>query len=211
MSTFVFALGRPGSGKSLAVRYMIECMHNQRWETQRIKDYEILYHMFQSGDTRFAPAAHDGFDVVDFRVLDEVLFSVQTQATVLEDKFFRKEALITIEFARDNYHHAFQQFNQDFLKRSYFLFVDAELKTCIERIHERIRNPTRLDNHFVSDNILKEYYSKDNLPYMRDKFAIDFGIDPQRVRTIENNGSQAQFIDEVDSFLQEITHVPVLA
>src|SRR6266566_6758631 len=75
----VFVLGRPGSGKTTAVRHIIKLAQNRGWFAIRIKDYDILYGMFQA-DTehkKFRPVAHGGFDVLDFSVLDTALEKLQ--------------------------------------------------------------------------------------------------------------------------------------
>jgi len=204
----VFAIGRPGCGKSTASRYMIECMRNQGWKTERIKDYDFLYEMFRSGDPRFRRAAYDGFDVCDFSVLDEVLCSVQDKT--LENIASTGNTFVTIEFARDDYAQALKLFDEDLLNQAHFLFVDARLEICIQRIHERVKNPVKPDNHFVSDEIVKGYYSKENLSYMQSQFSKDFRIDPSHMKIITNNDSQEEFIGKVKGFLDEMINVPVL-
>jgi hypothetical protein len=217
MSTvYVFVLGRAGCGKSAATRYMTAHLP-QEWEIERITDYKLLHDKFRNGDSRFRATRLDGFDVIEFSVLDEVLDEVQAQARALEQRSSTKNTLVTIEFARDDYKQSLQQFNNEFLKKSQFLFIDAELETCIERVHQRInQKPARFDNlnasddllnnHFVSDTILRSYYhsSQHNLLYMSNQFHKDFSIDPYRIHLIENNGDLKEFTDQVDSSLKEI-------
>jgi adenylate kinase family enzyme len=208
MTVVLFVLGRPGCGKSTATRYMVNKMRERLWQADRIKDYEILYEMFEQKDPRFRATNHGGFDVVEFSVLDEALCKVQSKA--MASLSAPENTFITIEFARSDYKQALKQFNLDFLKSSYFLCVDASLEICVQRIHERIKNPARFDNHFVSDEIVRGYYGNNGLSYMRDDFSHEFGINPQHVKTIENNGALDEFIGEVDSFLLEITRIPAL-
>src|SRR5689334_10583421 len=109
----VFVLGRPGCGKSTATHQMIDQVHKQQWITHHIKDYDLLYEMFRSGDPRFRPtAAYDGFNVLDFSVLDEVLSKVQKKA--LEKASSSGNILVTIEFARKDYQQALQFFDHSF-------------------------------------------------------------------------------------------------
>jgi adenylate kinase family enzyme len=202
MLSVLFALGRPGSGKSWASRHILERVRDVEWT--RIKDYVILYDWFlaDKAQKRFCPSAYKGFDVVDFSVLDEALVEVQGQVLKLRSSTTENE-LVIIEFARDDYSKALQQFDAGLLKNAYFLFVEAEVKTCIQRIHERVKEPGD-DNHFVSDEILKRYYSKDNVHYMMHGIQKEFGIEHQRVKVIHNNDSIAQFMLEVDQFIEGI-------
>src|SRR5438094_6435413 len=77
MEKKVFVLGRPGSGKTTAVRRLIELAKERDWIITRIKDYNILYSMFQAESNlqykRFRPTAHEGFDVIDMSVFDTAL------------------------------------------------------------------------------------------------------------------------------------------
>ncbi|MBV9230832.1 MAG: hypothetical protein JOZ18_16100 [Chloroflexi bacterium] len=201
----LFGLGRPGSGKSTAARRITSLVQKIGWNTTRIKDYEILYEWFLADTTqnRFRPADYSGFDVLDFSVLDEVLVEVQRQ-TLKRKSSVTENELVIIEFARDDYGEALQRFDPGLLKDAYFLFIEAEVETCIQRIHERIKEPDRFDNHFISDEIVRGYYGKDNIPYMKQGIQEDFGIEHQRVKAVYNNGSKEQFVLEVDQFIESI-------
>lgn len=209
MSLILFLLGRPGCGKSTAMAYIRKLAQYRDLSITRFKDYEKLYSKFQAeeagaeiGPRRFRSAAYGGFDVLKFAVLDEVLIEIREE---IEEKLSAQEnGLIIVEFARDEYCKPLQHFQQNILQNAYFLFVEAELETCIQRIHERIKNPIRADNHFVSDDILKGYYSKDNVPYIRDHLAQDLSIEGQRVKIVDNNGTQEQFLEKVAQFFHSL-------
>ncbi len=203
MTVYVLALGRPGSGKSTAARYMLERAENLGWNTTRLKDYDMLYKMFQTDIRgRFQPAAYGGFDVVEFSVLDEVLVELQRKA--LEEVPLEGNDLVIIEFARNDYEEALQRFKRWFLREAYILYVEADVETCIERIHKRISCPDRPDNHFVSDNILRGYYGRDNRSYMREQFCKDFDVDCGHIQVIENDGLQIEFLHKIDQFLTNV-------
>jgi AAA domain len=203
----VFVLGRPGSGKTTAVRRMIELAKKQDWVTTRIKDYHILYKMFQA-DTkkeRFHPAAHGGFDVVDFSVLDTALRKLERKVKRHKLKFTFKNELFIIEFARDDYREALKHFSPGFLGDSFFFFVDADKDTCIQRIRDRVDcSATTEDNHYVSEEIIRHYYGKDNWKSMPDNLKRDYDISEQRIEAIYNMGSLQEFIDGVDLFANAI-------
>ena len=166
----VFFLGRPGSGKSTAARYMIELAQRRNYSTFYMKDYDILYHMFLKDRARdrsqqqFRPADYDGFDVLDTILFDTALKKLEANILAIPDA--EKLQMVVIEFARDDYRHALQLFEPEFLHDSYIFFVDADLQVCINRIHKRVETPSEPDHHFVSDYIMQTYYNKDNWMYV---------------------------------------------
>ena len=213
MALILFLLGRPGCGKSTAMAHIRELAHYRQLSITRLKDYEKLYRMFQAeearaenGPRRFRGTAHGGFDILDFTVMDEVLVELRQE---IETALATQEnGLIIVEFARDEYRKPLQQFPRSILQQAYFLFVEANLETCMQRIHKRIKNPIRTDNHFVSDDILRRYYDKNYIPYIRDHLAQDLDIESQRIMIAENNGSQAQFLEKVEQFVNSFYFVP---
>lgn len=199
----VFVMGRPGSGKTTAVRRLMRLAEERDWGATRIKDYNILYSMFQAeadtGYKRFRPTNHGGFDVVDFAVLDIALEQLEKIAKKQESRKSLKDELIIIEFARNDYREALKCFKPDFLRTSHFFFVDAELEICIGRIRKRMVCPVE-DNHYVSEHIIKSYYNKDNWEYMDRYLKEDYAIEKRRIETVYNMGSLQEFIDDVDRF-----------
>jgi adenylate kinase family enzyme len=203
----VFVLGRPGSGKTTAVRRLMELVRERNWKPTRIKDYDILYKMFQadSKKKRFHPATHGGFDVIDFSVLDTALEKLEKKVKWHGRKIFLKDELIIIEFARNDYREALKHFSPGFLRNSFFFFVDADIDTCIQRICDRVACSTATeDNHYVSEHIIKHYYSKDNWKYMADNLKRDYGISEERIEAVYNMGSLQEFIHKVDLFANDI-------
>jgi adenylate kinase family enzyme len=173
MAVKVFLLGRPGSGKSTAARSIERQVRREGLSAIRINDYRILYDMFQkeknqskSGPKQFSCAEHKGFDVIDFSILDTVLREVERK--VKKQICFGKNEFILIEFARDDYIEALKKIDSRLLQSAYFLFFDAEINTCILRIYQRTLLASKedefLDNHFVSEKIIRDYYHKDNTP-----------------------------------------------
>ena len=169
----VFFLGRPGSGKSTAARYMIELAKQQNYSTLYIKDYDILYQMFQEDHNgQFHQADYNGFDVLDKTVFDIALKKLEENILAIEDS--EEKQIVVIEFARDNYHKALKLFESGFLHDSYIFFVDADLQVCINRIHKRVETPSEPDHHFVSDYIMQTYYNKDNWMYVSSVLEIEY-------------------------------------
>lgn len=169
----VFLLGRPGSGKSTVAR-LIEISARQRgWITQHIYDYNRLYGMFQQEIENGVPLekrafrpknleACQGFDVLDFSVLDTVLEQIANEVHTEELLHPNGHKLFLIEFARKEYSRALHIFGDDFLRDAYVLYVRTGLKPCIERVHQRALEKKSKFDHFVSDEIMGSYYSGDD-------------------------------------------------
>jgi adenylate kinase family enzyme len=189
MAVKLFVLGLPGSGKSTVSRAIAEYVGKKGLETTRINDYVILEQMFHDDieGKQFRSAGQGGFDVLDLSAFDTALKRLE-QATEQYILTTKPEGIILIEFARNDYQKAFQQFNQDFLQNAYFLYLAVDIGTCKKRIHERIVHPTTPDDHFVSEYIFSAYYNKDNgqdIPHMLEE---DYGVGMQRVMVIDNKG-----------------------
>src|SRR5713101_5132344 len=101
----VFILGRPGSGKTTAFHLITELVKCKGWSVTRIREYEILRSMFEVDleHKRFRPTKYNGFDVIDFSVLDEALVEVEKEVRehMLSAK---KKEFIIVELARGDYH-----------------------------------------------------------------------------------------------------------
>lgn len=213
MSVKLFILGRPGSGKSTAYRcienFLTQHEQYKNWSIFRYNDYAFLYEMFcheqlspNSSETRqFEAKENDGFDVLDFKVLDIALINLEKKAR--EGSSNKKEEIIVIEFARQDYNQALSLFSASFLKNSYFLFVEADVTTCLERIKERLTNPTLQDNFFVSKLIITAYYGKQIIPTVI-KVGNDDSIDKRNVKTINSRGSLSDFNRKVEDLIEGI-------
>src|SRR5260370_41551086 len=98
MAEKLFILGRPGSGKTTAARHVVKLAQGKGCSALHFNDYDILRAMFQADDEHkmFRPTEHNGFDVLDFSVLDTAL--------QLIDKSVREcmssADLITLGFSR---------------------------------------------------------------------------------------------------------------
>jgi adenylate kinase family enzyme len=211
MAVKVFILGRPGSGKSVAARRIAKLLQHRGWSTTRITDYDLLYDLFQrekfqsnNGYKKFCPTDYEGFDVVDFSILDAILQEIEKKARKYIEFVSYTQRVILIEFARDEYLRALTLLSDEFLRDAYFLFLDASIDTCIERIHKRVTIPPTKDNHFVSDEIIKTYYYKDYDPFMTSNLSTIFGIDDRRIWIIDNTGSWKSCVDKINAFVKVI-------
>ena len=202
----LFILGRPGSGKSSAARIIATIAQCRGWITFHINDYDILKEMAQADSAQkiFRHTEHSGFAVRNFSVLDVALRELEKRAQHLS---LEQYTLIIIEFARDDYSKALKWFSPSFLQDAYFLFMHLDLDTCVQRIQKRITyiytDPPISDNHYVSEEIVRGYYQKDNRQYIEDSLGTDYGI-MKLIRIIDNSGSLLELLDNVLWFVDII-------
>lgn len=201
----LFLLGPPGCGKSTAFRNIRTYVQGRHVE--RINDFEILKYMFDADyqHQRFHPTRkHGGFIVKDFSVFDEALQEANRRILIEEERLLEStDQLLLIEFSRNDYRKALQHFDLIILQDAYFLLLSANKKICQKRLEERVTDPPTEDNHFVSRTILRDYYNQ-ALPYLPSDLAVDYHIDPTRVKSINNSGSLDDFEAQVRRFVDAI-------
>jgi len=204
MTVKLFLLGLPGSGKSTVARYIQEYVRKWDWSTSHFSDYPFLQEMFRNDieGKYFSPTKYGGFDVLDLTVLDIALKKLEQSV----DKYIyaaRPKEMILIEFARNDYHWAFRQFNNSFLRDACLLFLEAEIDICKQRIFDRVADPATGDDYFVSDYIFDLYYSG-NKPILWPNLIGEFGFDRQKVKAIDDNGSLQDVIPQINDFVDSI-------
>ena len=193
----VFVVGRPGCGKSRAARRIVKLAKEQMYSAIRVNDYPILRSMFRAdkeGKQFKAIEGYEGFDVIDFTVLERALKTLETKVLEHKDTY----DVIVLEFARDDYLAALKQFSNGFLKDAHFLFIDTDIETCIQRIHRRVACSATPDDYFVSEKILKCYYGKQYFP---PDLVGQMGIEVKHMWSIHNKGSKQEFDQEVSRFV----------
>ena len=152
-------------------------------------------------ERRFVSTKLGGFDVVNFTVLDDALRCLE-QEVLKEQKSENK--MFLLEFARGDYREVFEQFNPLFLRNAYFLFFEVNVDICVTRVNERVLYPASPNDHFISEKMLKSYYSTENKAYMQEVFALEYGIDPFRVKVVDNMGDWKEFGNQLKDFLHAI-------
>lgn len=203
MTAKLFILGRPGSGKSTAARRIAVRANIQKFSTVHVSDYPILSSMAQNDTNHqqfrlFGNAK--GFDVLDFSVMDVALAKLETQAS----RYIRRAELIIIEFARDDYRKALDQLSSQFIQNAYFLYIDADADICVNRIRRRIAHPVTIDDHDVSDTIVKGYYGRDNRAFMVSGIKPEYKVPPERLWIIDNMESQKDFERKIDRVTEKL-------
>ena len=142
----LFLLGRPGSGKSTIARLLSE--HFNGREVLLYDDYAFLSSMAKAerrsgragtSRARFRELLNHGqhgFEILDFSVLKLVLRRVNTSVC---QHLHRPNAVILVEFARDTYlnEHVWQYFSPEVSMSARYIYCDADLDTCIERVGKR--------------------------------------------------------------------------
>jgi predicted ABC-type ATPase len=203
MSVKVFVLGRSGSGKSTVTNRIAELANNRNYLAWQMNDYHLLYKMFQEDKKgeNFQPAAYGGFNVTNFGVFDKALEELERDVSRETSKGVKE--IVTIEFARDSYHEAFSKFSTDFVRDAYFFFIETGVETCIERIRKRVIHPLTSDHHYVPDEIMRNYFNKDNWSYMAHEFKKQYKINKE-IALYHNVGSIEKLYAQVDRFTETI-------
>lgn len=205
----ILIFGRPGSGKTTAAHVVAKQLYDIHLSSVHLNDYNILHAMFLSdNDGNFRATEHGGFDVLNFDVMDIALQEMEKKVPADLSHL----DVVTIEFARDNYEKAFKQFSSNFLKKdTYFLYLDTDVETCLQRIHERIARHASADDHpSLSDRAFRVYYGQDNRSYMVSNILRDYNLDKGSVRIIDNTGSLDEFCKLLEDFVHSILPVPAV-
>lgn len=212
----LFVLGLPGSGKSAASRHTEHLARENMWEAKRFRDYSILYTMSQADkeNKRFSPTKYDGFDVHDHTAFDEALQKLNLRIEEREKPVDGNKELLIIEFSRDDYCKALSFFPSYLLEDAFFLFIDAAIPTCIQRIKERV---TKLpaerteDDNYVSEFIFETYYNRDHRRYLElvaSQMREQFGIRRENIHVINNGADvpEEEFHNRVTNFAVKVLH-----
>lgn len=199
MAIKIFLLGRPGSGKSTAARYIHLLSKKHGWSTLHINDYQFLFALFEA-DTqyqKFHPSSCGGFDVKDFSVLDTALQAVEQEA---ERYLADERKVLLLEFARNDYQHALSQFKPEFLRDAYFLFFTTDIDTCIHRVYQRSYHPIFSDDHFISEEMIRGYYCEDSPLQTHYHLLQDYGVSEKHISVINNSGTRTTFYRHIKAF-----------
>ena len=211
MPVKLFLTGPPGSGKSSIARSIQEYFENRRREIVHFNDYHILDRMFRIENMAgFKPASPEGFDVLDLDLFDKALKRLEQEINghILSIQAGSNKMII-IEFARNNYEHAFSLFDKVFFQEAYFIHLDAGLEICRQRISERTSNPAHEDDYPVSDYIFENYYLGDDGKFIPKMITATYAIDERKAIVVDNNGTLDAAIEQITPFIDDIISAEV--
>lgn len=162
MYSYVFLLGRPGCGKSVVYHKLSEQLLEKGLieEVKRIDDFPVLQEILKE-DKGLAKhiEKEGGFEVTDLNLLDDVLKRINQNIREIQ----KPKKLIFIEFSRNNYDHALENFDQEILNQSLIIYIYCPLEVCIKRnIHRFKEGRETTDNHIVPSDMMKKYYVEDD-------------------------------------------------
>jgi hypothetical protein len=223
MGITLFVFGLPGSGKSEAARRIKSLAREKKFHPQRFRDYTILYKMFRDDQKaknkkkRFRSTqslGYDGFDVLDFDVLDEALQKLHHNILWRKKLASDSTELLIIEFSRDDYCEALSFFTSLRLHDAHILFINSDIPTCKARIKARADHPLTLDDRYVSDYSFETYYQRDHQQYMTEvalQLKQRFGVTIEHIQVIHNGPeiSAQQFYQAIESFASDLLKIKV--
>lgn len=210
----LFVLGLPGSGKSTISRAIARFVKQtyKNWFVERFCDYDILYNMFR-GDTRrkdFYPVKYGGFYVTNPTKYDIALARLETAGHSCKQGRY---GLQIIEFARGDYLKAFNLFQEGFLSNSSFLFLNADIDTCIQRVEQRMKEPHSLDDHFVPECTFERFIKAEPEEYLRNvctHVQESYWGKHSRFRIIDSRGTIDDTLSQVHPFIDEVIKLGTL-
>ncbi len=216
----LFLLGRPGCGKSSAARRIeifIQEIENKGFSTHRFKDFDILDEMSRGSQysryfIRTSENGYERLDVLNGFVLDIALEELDKQLRQHIVAHASSNQLILIEFARANYGEALEKFSEKVLQDAYFLFINLELEDCIIRIENRMLKPESNDDHYISEKMLRQYYTEQYFP-LPDKDLVEGKLKvlnkqgsmvEGNFKVVNNHGPFKDFEMNVDEYVKTI-------
>lgn len=161
--SFVFLLGRPGSGKSAVYRMLGQRLREEGLASDitRIDDFPVLRELLDR-DTKFKRhyRKEGGFVVTDFTILDDVLEEINSKLKELE----QSGRVTFVEFARARYANALKNFDREVLDHSLIIYIYCPFDVCVERNVRRFREARgkNIDEHIVPTDIMEHYYRYDD-------------------------------------------------
>ena len=214
----IFVFGYSGSGKTTAAHCveMLAREKGEKWSASRFNDYAIMYEWFTKDieHQRFCRTEHGGFDVLVPEIYDLAIKEVIRK--IREHKPSEHELMI-IDFARCDYSSSLALLGKDLLQPAYFLFLKADLETCVDRVQQRVRDPHSLDDHFVPESVF-ECFRQRSESYIASTVSIlktIYEVNEQKIMVIENNTEPQNLYDEleklVDCIMSEQRHRSYLA
>src|SRR5215469_6817554 len=208
MIAIVFILGVSGVGKSTAAAHFMKLIEEQDGigSTLRFNDYKIMYEWFLKDNKHqwFLPTEHIGFNILVPEIYDLAIEELTEKLTreIREHKPSEHELMI-VDFARWDYSSSFELLGKDLLQPAYFLFLKADLETCVDRVQQRARNPHTIDDHFVPQSVF-ECFRQQGESYIDSTASIlktMYGVNEQKIWVVDNSTTLQNLYKELEKFV----------
>jgi adenylate kinase family enzyme len=202
-------MGLPRSGKSTVAYHIAEYVkgHHKNRSVHHMSDYDILYEKFQHDTQRkyFTLIENGGFNIHNLEILDVALEELKQKANAFLPTVAQGDLLI-LEFARNDYSRAFKLLSSNFIQGAYFLFLDVDVEICKERNRARIAHKSECtpDDHYVSEDIFKIYYYRDDKQYIASGLKAEYNIDDYRINIMDNRGTLQNIVVKACLFVDFI-------
>jgi adenylylsulfate kinase-like enzyme len=161
--SFIFLLGRPGSGKSAIYRILSKRFVEEgiAKEVTRMDDFPVLQELL-GRDKEFKRhyRKEGGFVITDLALLDDVLTEMNAELK----RGVAPGKITFVEFARNSYSRAMENFDREVLDRSLILYVYCPFDICMARNIRRFEEAGEKtsDEHIAPSDIMECYYKRDD-------------------------------------------------
>lgn len=202
MFSYVFLLGRPGCGKSVAYQLLADRILKEGIadEVARVDDFPILKEITERDkDFKKHVRSEGDFLITDRSIYDDVLKEINRRVKRLRGA--RK--IVFIEFARDSYTKAFENFDRGVLGRSLIVYLYCPFEVCFERNIRRFKEkPKGLDEHIVPRDLMGEYYRRDDYEelFLRSEHELKKQA-PARIVVVKND---TEGLEELERELEKV-------
>ena len=200
----IFVFGYSGSGKTTAAHCveMLTREKGEKWSATRFNDYAIMYEWFIKGigHQRFSRTEHGGFDILIPEIYD---LAIKALIRIIREHKPSEHELMIIDFARCDYSSSLALLGKDLLQPAYFLFLKADLETCVQRVHQRVRNPLTIDDHFVPSSVFECFrqHDKDYIDSTVSVLKTMYGVEEQKIKVIENDAEPQNLYNELEKLV----------
>lgn len=168
---YIFLLGRPGCGKSAVYNQLIKRLQDESLakEFPRVDDFPKLWAKFMGDDKReengeeriYSRKTEDG----GYKVTNDIMWHELLQEVNQDIINMQKEdQVLFVEFSRDKYKDAFNNFSTEVLDKALALYIDVPFETCWERNVTRHEKAVAAgtDDHLVSKEEMEKTYKIDD-------------------------------------------------
>ncbi|MFH1957419.1 MAG: hypothetical protein ABIJ15_02970 [bacterium] len=207
MKDYVFLLGRPGCGKSFVYETIVRSLSKTgKYErVKRMDDFPILKELLDK-DTSFKRHIRKagGFEVTDWTIVDEVLAAINRRLPGVK----KKNDLVFVEFARDNYKASLKNFSAATFSRALILYIYCPFEVCLARNEKRFKEQkgSVLDDHIVPPDLMNTYYRKDDIEeiYLKNREKLNEFFTSDYI-VIDNSKESVSFlIGQFDAVIEKI-------